>query len=66
MRQKPAVHRCDPVVLNQIKGLVAPILASDGPAQQRQLARLGYTITQSDAGRYLATLPHGLPLLALD
>ncbi|MDG1290668.1 MULTISPECIES: hypothetical protein [Lentibacter] len=61
------IQRCDPVVLNQIKALVAPILYSPETLQtrQRRLARLGYTIAETGEGVYLATLPHGVRLMEL-
>jgi len=61
------IQRCDPVVLNQIKALVAPILSSPETLQtrQRRLARLGYTIAETGEWVYLATLPHGVRLMEL-
>lgn len=61
------IQRCDPVVLTQIKALVAPILQSSDSLQtrQRRLARLGYTIARFDGGAYLATVPHGVRLIEL-
>jgi len=53
--------------MRQIKALVAPILGSSDTLQdrQRRLARLGFTISRSEEGSYLATLPHGLRIMAL-
>jgi len=64
---QPVVNACNPVVMRQIKALVAPILGSSDTLQdrQRRLARLGFTISRSEEGSYLATLPHGLRIMAL-
>lgn len=64
---QPVIQACNPVVMRQIETLVAPILGSSATLQdrQRQLARLGLTIARSEEGSYLATLPHGLRIMAL-